>query len=77
MKEVVKMTKSGVLEDINNGLTRKEMAEKYNLSPQQISKALNKVGLKGVKAKSIKFEIIDDTIADVRDNTDFSNVAQM
>lgn len=77
MKEVVKMTKSGVLEDINNGLTRKEMAEKYKLSPQQISKALNKVGLKGVKAKSIKFEITDDTIADVRDNTDFSNVVQM
>lgn len=77
MKEIVKMTKSGVMADINNGLTRKAMSEKYGISPQQISKALKQVGLKGVKPKTVKFEIVDDTKDDSIITEDYSNVAQM
>ena len=77
MKEIVKMTKSGVMIDINNGLTRKAMSEKYGISPQQISKALKQVGLKGVKPKTVKFEIVDDTMVTDAPVEDYSNVAQM
>ena len=77
MKEIVKMTKSGVMADINNGLTRKAMSEKYGISPQQISKALKQVGLKGVKPKTVKLEIVDDTKDDSIITEDYSNVAQM
>lgn len=58
----VKLTISGLTTDIESGLTRKEMSEKYGLPSTQLSQAIKKAGLQGRRAKSVKFELIDDTI---------------
>lgn len=58
----VKLTVSGLTSDIESGLTRKEMCEKYGLPSTQLSQAIKKSGLQGRRAKSVKFELIDDTI---------------
>lgn len=58
--EKVKLSKKGLAQDIENGLTRKEIADKYGLVQGQIKKAIEMAGLKGVKAKTVKFEFIED-----------------
>ena len=58
----VKLTVSGLTSDIESGLTRKEMSEKYGLPSTQLAKAIQKSGLQGRRAKSVKFELIDDTV---------------
>lgn len=60
--ERVKLTISGLRSDITEGLSRKEISIKYGISPGQIKKALDRAGLKGVRAKMDKFELIDDTV---------------
>lgn len=56
----VKLSKKGLAQDIENGMTRPEMAEKYGLVQGQLNKAIAMAGLKGVKAKTVKFEFVDD-----------------
>lgn len=63
MIEKVTLTISGLKADIENGLTRPEIATKYNLPVGQINKAMKQAGLDSMKARRIKFELIDDTIA--------------
>ena len=43
----VKLTISGLTTDIESGLTRKEMCEKYGLPSTQLSQAIKKAGLQG------------------------------
>jgi transposase-like protein len=62
MKERVKLTVSGLTADIENGLTRPEIAEKYGLNTQQLAKAMKQAGLIGKKAKKVAFELVDDTV---------------
>ena len=62
MKERVKLTVSGLKSDLENGLTRKDLCEKYNLPITQINRAMLSAGLKWAKAKTIGFELVDDTI---------------
>ena len=56
----VQLSKKGLAQDVENGLTRREIAAKYNLAPTQISKAMTQAGLKGVKAKTVKFEFVEE-----------------
>lgn len=56
----VQLSKKGLAQDIENGMTRPEMAEKYGLVQGQLNKAITMAGLKGVKAKTVKFEFVDD-----------------
>jgi len=58
--ERVKLSKTGLAKDVENGLTRKEIATKYGLANTQISKAMSLAGLKGVKAKTVKFEFVEE-----------------
>jgi len=58
--ERVKLSKAGLAQDIENGLTRKEIANKYGLVQGQLNKAMVQAGLKGVKAKTVKFEFVED-----------------
>ena len=58
----VKLTKSGLMQDLENGLTRPEMAEKYSLNIQQLSRAMKQANLLGRRAKKSVFELIDDTV---------------
>lgn len=59
--EKVKLTVNGLKSDIESGLTRKELSNKYGISNSQIAKAINKAGLKGKRATADKFELIDDS----------------
>lgn len=56
----VQLTKSGLIADLDSGMKRKEIAEKYGLPVGQINRAMSKVGLKGKRPSMDKFEIIDD-----------------
>lgn len=56
----VQLSKKGLTQDIENGLTRKEIAEKYGLVQGQLNKAMQMAGLKGVRAKTVKFEFVED-----------------
>lgn len=58
-KKVV-LTKEGLENDIKKeGLTRKQMADKYNIPVSQINKALKMVGLEKAKPSRILFEIAE------------------
>ena len=59
--EKVKLTVNGLKSDIESGLTRKELSNKYGISNSQIAKAITKAGLKGKRATADKFELIDDS----------------
>lgn len=60
--EKVRLTITGLTADVTTGLSRKEISEKYGLAPTQIKKAMDMAGLKGIRAKVDKFELVDDTI---------------
>lgn len=59
-KQVI--TKSAFLQDLEDGLTRKEMAAKYETTPTAINKGIKIFGLENAKPKK-KFDIefVDDT----------------
>jgi hypothetical protein len=60
-REVVKLTAKGLKRDREDGLTNKEMAEKYNLSAADIQKALKLAGLSNSKPRAkAKFVLLDD-----------------
>lgn len=65
--EKVKLTVNGLKSDIASGLTRKELANKYNISSSQIAKAITKAGLKGKRATMDKFELVDDSNVEEQD----------
>jgi len=56
----IKITKSQVENDILNGFTRKELAEKYGVPQTQITALINALGLKGVRARKFMFEIVEE-----------------
>jgi hypothetical protein len=58
--EKVKLSKKGLQNDIESGLTRVLMAEKYGLSTAQIANAIKQTGLTGLRAKYVPFEIVAD-----------------
>ena len=53
---------SQIVEDIENGLTRNEIKEKYSLTGVDMKKLFAHPTLKGKKARKLTIEIIDDTI---------------
>jgi len=69
--ERIKLSKKGLAQDVEMGLTRKEIANKYGLVQGQLTKAMNLAGLKGVKAKTVKFEFVeeDDATEEVAEET--------
>lgn len=56
----VSLSESGLKADLDLGLSRKAMAEKYNLPVVQIKKALEQAGFKNLKAKKQYFELVKD-----------------
>ena len=65
--ERVVIRKSQIKSEIENGMTRKELGEKYGLSTGQVNKALKQMGLSSMRAASIKFEIELDDIEAIPD----------
>ena len=60
MSKVVEVTKSGLENDIQNGLTRKEIAAKYGISTGALAKVLKQVGLSNKKPPSVIIKIITE-----------------
>jgi DNA-binding transcriptional regulator LsrR (DeoR family) len=60
--EKIKIVKSQIKSEIENGMTRKELSEKYNLSTSNINKALKQLGLDKMRATTVKFEVEDDEV---------------
>ncbi len=61
MTEKVRLTKSAVKSDIESGCTRKALADKYGLPVTQMNAAIEIMGLKGLRAKKVLFEIVEET----------------
>jgi hypothetical protein len=61
-KNQITVTVSGVLTDLNNGMSRKEIKTKYQLNNDQMKQLFSNENLKGRKAKKSVGEliIIDD-----------------
>ena len=61
MKQQLKKFSVAQLEqDLNSGLTRQDLADKYDMPKLQIIKLLNHAGLSSKRSKRITFEITDD-----------------
>ena len=62
--EQIQVTVSGILEDLQNGLTRNEIKEKYSLSANQLKQVFQHEKLKGRKTKKQEAQVlvIDDTV---------------
>ena len=58
--EKVQLSKKGLQNDIEAGLTRVMIAEKYHLSVAQIASAMKQTGLTGLRAKFSAFEIVEE-----------------
>jgi hypothetical protein len=60
MQEVVKLTKKNLIADMESGLTRSKMGEKYGLSTGMINRAMKQMGIEDMRAKVVKFVIVED-----------------
>jgi hypothetical protein len=61
------ITVSMVLEDLENGVDRNGIKEKYNLQAWEVKQMFEHPSLKGKKAKKVRklsFNFIDDTVLD-------------
>lgn len=64
VEEKVTISVSGIIEDLENGVTRIGLAKKYNISPREVKSMFENPKLKGRKVKKTfvpSFELIDDT----------------
>ena len=64
MSELKTIRISGILEDLNNGLSRPEIATKYEISPAEVKVLFEHEKLKGKKARKklvLTFQLEDDT----------------
>ena len=62
------ITTSMILEDLENGVDRTGIKEKYNLEPWEVKQMFEHPALKGKKAKKVKklsFNFVDDTPKEV------------
>ena len=57
------ITKSSLLQDLEDGLTRQEMAEKYETTKAAIAKGIKMLGLENSKPKKkLDVTFVDDTV---------------
>lgn len=69
MAEKVKLSTSQVLKDLENGLTRDEIKEKYSLDSNSMKKLFNTPSLKGRRTqKAPLFELVDDVQVEAKPN---------
>jgi hypothetical protein len=67
-QEKVKLTVSMILEDLNNGIDRKGIREKYGLSATDVNRLFQHEKLKGARVRTAPaFELEDDTEEIVKD----------
>ena len=64
MSERKQISVSAVIDDLNNGLSRLQIGEKYGLTAREVKEMFKHPSLKGKKAKKVfkpSFELVDDT----------------
>ena len=62
-----RITTSMIIEDLENGIDRQGIQEKYGLEPWEVKQMFQHPVLKGKKAKKVKklsFEFVDDSMGD-------------
>lgn len=77
-KEKVQLTVSQILQDLKNGIGRKEIQKRYGLSLVDLKRLFSHPKLKGMKVKPVpQFELTDDTpnkdgnaVGEVAENTE-------
>ncbi len=72
--ETIKLTVSGIINDLNNGLDREKIATKYGLTKQEVNEVFKHPKLQGLRVKrkpAVRFVLEDDTMSV---NTDYSEI---
>jgi uncharacterized protein (DUF433 family) len=62
--ETIKLTVSGIINDLNNGLDREKIATKYGLTKQEVNEVFKHPKLQGLRVKrkpAVRFVLEDDT----------------
>ncbi len=70
--ETIKLTVSGIINDLNNGLDREKIATKYGLTKQEVNEVFKHPKLQGLRVKrkpAVRFVLEDDTA--VPNNTEY------
>lgn len=63
--ETIKLTVSGIITDLHNGLDREKIATKYGLTKQEVNEVFKHPKLQGLRVKrkpAVRFVLEDDTI---------------
>lgn len=66
--ETIKLTVSGILADLDNGLDREKIATKYGLTKQEVNEVFKHPKLQGRRVKrkpAVRFVLEDDTVSTV------------
>lgn len=64
--ETIKLTVSGIITDLNNGLDREKIATKYGLTKQEVNEVFKHPKLQGLRVKrkpAVRFVLEDDTVS--------------
>ena len=64
MSNTVKITKSGLIKDLADGLTRKDIQKKYGLSIAGTRNLMKQANLASAKPASVAVDFVDDTVAE-------------
>lgn len=63
--ETIKLTVSGIINDLTNGLDREKIATKYGLTKQEVNEVFKHPKLQGLRVKrkaAVRFVLEDDTV---------------
>jgi hypothetical protein len=63
--ETIKLTVSGIINDLTNGLDREKIATKYGLTKQEVNEVFKHPKLQGLRVKrkaAVRFVLEDDTM---------------
>ena len=63
--ETIKLTVSGIITDLTNGLDREKIATKYGLTKQEVNEVFKHPKLQGLRVKrkaAVRFVLEDDTV---------------
>jgi uncharacterized protein (DUF433 family) len=64
--ETIKLTVSGIINDLTNGLDREKIATKYGLTKQEVNEVFKHPKLQGLRVKrkaAVRFVLEDDTVS--------------
>jgi len=78
--ETIKLTVSGIITDLNNGLDREKIATKYGLTKQEVNEVFKHPKLQGLRVKrkpAVRFVLEDDTTTTEPVNPQITNSVTM